>query len=150
ALEEMTRVLRHRGLIVVSVDNRARIDHLIDPVLNPALAPVREEVKRVFGALGVRRRADGPRARARTESVARFDRRLARMDIEKWRGVTLGFGPYAFLGRPIFSDPASCRFQLWVQERADAGAPGVSSIGSQHMVLGRKRDTSDVDPRSPA
>ena len=142
ALEEMARVLRPGGLILVNVDNRARIDHLIDPVLNPALAPLKEAVKRGLGALGLRRGAGRLRARARTESGARFDRRLARVNVEKLRGVTFGFGPYTFLGRRILSERASLRLHAWMQRQADEGAPGIRSIGSQYMILGRKRESA--------
>jgi D-aspartate ligase len=150
ALEEMTRVLRPGGLILVNVDNRARLDHLIDPVLNPALAPLKEGVKWVLGVLGLRRGADTPRARARTESTVHFDRSLARADIEKLRDVVFGFGPYTFMGRPILSERTSLRVYEWMQRRADEGAPGIRAVGSQYMVLGRKRDTSNALPRRPA
>jgi ubiquinone/menaquinone biosynthesis C-methylase UbiE len=147
ALQEMARVLRPGGLILVNVDNRARMDHRIDPFLNATLAPLKERTKRVLDALGVRQGAGTARARARTESIARFDRRLALVQIEKLRATTFGFGPYTFLGRPIFSERAGLRLHLWMQRRADAGARGIRSIGSQYMVLGRKRDISGAGPR---
>src|SRR5207244_10668022 len=118
-------------LILVNVDNRARLDHLIDPVLNPALAPLKEGVKWVLGALGLRRGPDTPRARARTESTVHFDRSLARADIEKLRDVVFGLGPYTFMGRPILSELTSLRVYEWMQRRADEGAPGDRKGGGE-------------------
>lgn len=149
ALEEMARVLRPGGLIIVNVDNRARIDHLIDPVLNPTLAPLKDALKRVLVGLGLWRGRDRSNARARTVSAVRFERWLSGVGIEKLCGQTFGFGPYTFLGRPILSDRAGLRLHAFMQQRADEGAPGIRSVGSQYMVLGRKRGAGTAEPRDP-
>jgi len=145
ALVEMARVLRPGGALIVNVDNRLRMDRLIDPVMNPAFAPLKGPAKRLAEALGVRRFPEGLRPSPRVGSASAFDRALARTGIEKLTGITFGFGPYTFMGRRLLSEAASLRVHRWMQHRADAGMPVIRSIGSQYMVLGRKPDQRSAD-----
>src|SRR5205085_4423169 len=54
ALQEMVRVLRPGGWIVVTADNRARLNFIVEPRENPLLAPIkvaRRAAKRIAGQL---------------------------------------------------------------------------------------------------
>jgi len=150
AVREMARVLRPGGLLVVNVDNRSRLDRLIDPLVNPVLSPLMRAVKRALLAAGMKRGPDRPRATARTMSVAQFDRLLARNGIEKLEGAIFGFGPYTFLGRPVLSERTSLRLHTSMQRRADQGSPVIRSIGSQYMIVGRKRAVAVPGNSGPA
>jgi D-aspartate ligase len=150
AVGEMARVLRPGGLLVVNVDNRSRLDRLIDPLVNPVLSPLIRALKRVLLAAGLKRGPDRPRATARTMSVAQFDRLLARNGIEKLEGAIFGFGPYTFLGRPVLSERTSLRLHTSMQRRADQGSPVIRSIGSQYMIVGRKRAVAVPGNSGPA
>lgn len=129
ALREMARVLRPDGHIVTNIDNRARLTHLVDPLLNPALQPLRR-------ALGHGRTS---RTTARTQWRGTFDRELATAGLEKLRGFTFGFGPFTFFGRQTLRGAQAVTLHDRLQRLADRGLPGVRATGAQYMVVARKR-----------
>lgn len=129
ALGEMARVLRARGYVVTNIDNRARLTHLLDPLLNPALQPLRL-------ALG-HGRATG--ASAATAWRGQFDRELIASRLQKRHSFTFGFGPFTFLGRPTVRGERAVRVHNTLQRLADRGVIGIRSTGAQYMVVAQKR-----------
>ena len=129
ALKEMSRVIRPGGFLVANIDNRARLTHLLDPLLNPALQPLRR-------ALGHGR----PRgAAAKTVWRRQFDRDLSGAGLRKIRRFTLGFGPFTFFGRSTVRGAAAVRLHARLQGLADRGVPGVRSTGAQYLVVAQKQ-----------
>lgn len=51
AINEMARVTRVGGYVILTSDNRKRLNYGLDPRFNPRLAGVREAAKRVFRRL---------------------------------------------------------------------------------------------------
>lgn len=128
-LGEMARVLRAGGYVVTNIDNRARLTHLLDPLLNPALQPLRL-------ALG-HGRATG--ASATTAWRGQFDRELMATGLQKRRSFTFGFGPFTLLGRPTVRGEHAVRVHNTLQRLADRGVIGIRSTGAQYMVVAQKR-----------
>jgi hypothetical protein len=129
AVNEMARVVRPGGVIVLSADNRWRLNSLVgdNPGLEPAralyrwLTPSRER--------GVRSLLHAP---------VTLDRWLRAAGVFPLRRTTLGFGPLELARRPLLSEAAALRLHLRLQALADRGAPVVRSIGSHYLVAARK------------
>ena len=137
-LRELGRVLRPAGYLIVTADNRWRLNHLLDPRLTPPLAPLRARAR--VAVEGVRTRLGRPPGiRWRTHSIREFDRELRASGLEPVSGSTLGFGPFSFAGIGLFSERTGVRIQRALQRRADAGWPMLRVLGSQYVALARKR-----------
>ena len=135
AVAEMSRLLQRGGHLIVNADNRARLNHLIDPMLNPALGPARRAARALL-------KRGRPHSQATPVNVLhsprQFDAILARHHLHKTRALTFGFGPFSFMGRRLGSEGGSVRLHLKVQSLADRGLPLLRSIGAQYIVLARK------------
>jgi ubiquinone/menaquinone biosynthesis C-methylase UbiE len=74
-LREITRVLKAGGHLIVSADNRWCLCHALDPWLNPLLASVRANVRRILRRLRLREQPV-PRVETFLHSINRFDTSL--------------------------------------------------------------------------
>ncbi|HEV2140251.1 MAG TPA: class I SAM-dependent methyltransferase [Candidatus Dormibacteraeota bacterium] len=128
ALGEMARVLRPGGYLVANVDNRARLTHLLDPLFNPMLQPLRR-------AVGKGRR---PAAATTLVWAREFDRQLAAAGLRKEKGLTFGFGPFTFMGRHTVRGRAAVALHTGLQQLADERLPVLRSTGTQYLVVARK------------
>ena len=128
ALREMARVLRSGGFLIANTDNRWRLTHVIDPLFNPWLQPVRR-------VLGRRHARTGPAAT--TVWRRRFERDLKTAGLRRVRGFTFGFGPFTIFGRPAVKEVTGVRLHTRLQRMADAGVPILRSSGSQYLVVAR-------------
>jgi SAM-dependent methyltransferase len=137
AVGEMARVVKPGGYVILTSDNLARLNHLLDPRWNPALGPLRRFLKRTLERAGLRK----PRSfvPSRLHSASYVDRIISESGLEKTKALTLGFGPFSFLGRTLLPDSLGIRLNYLLQALADRGVPGICSTGSQHLVLARKR-----------
>src|SRR2546428_2004224 len=94
ALEEMARVLRPRGTLVLTADNRARLNIWVDPRANQLLAPIkrlRRQLRRTPPA--------GPTQRMHFPSHVDALLKAAGFSIE--RRATVGFGPFSVFSRQL-------------------------------------------------
>src|SRR5437763_16296835 len=53
--QEMARVTKPGGHVIVTADNRTRLTNLLDPQLHPAVWPLKRRAKEVLARLGLRR-----------------------------------------------------------------------------------------------
>lgn len=136
AIREIARVLKPGGHVIVNADNAARLTDLLDPRFNPALAPLREAVKRALRRAGIHRTRSG--APARRHSLREFERLLATTGLQTVKGSTLGFGPFTLGGYRLLPARLEPRLHHWLQRRAEQGMPGIRSAGAQYLVLARK------------
>jgi SAM-dependent methyltransferase len=141
-LREVRRVLRPGGHLIVSADNRWRLNAILDPRWFPALAPLRARAR---GALNrVRRRP--PTAGVRMYAVTEFDRLLEASGLCKLHGRTLGFGPFSLFNLPLVSEPRGVRVHHALQRLADRGTPLLRAAGSHYLVVAQRA----ADPAPPA
>jgi ubiquinone/menaquinone biosynthesis C-methylase UbiE len=129
-LREMTRVLRPGGYLITTVDNRGRLDRLIDPAkwAHPLIiGPLRR-----LGWL-----APAKAAPSYLLSIRKFDQQLQRAGIEKVSGMTIGFGPFSFLKLKL-PERLGLRVHHYLQQAADRKVPFLSNAGAQYLVVGRK------------
>jgi ubiquinone/menaquinone biosynthesis C-methylase UbiE len=135
AVQEMGRVVKPGGYVLVNADNRWRLDHLFDPMMNPLLLPLRHMLGRQLRLIGL---LPPPAPRPRTHSVRCFDQVLEAAGLQKIRGVTLGFGPFSFFTRKYIPESAGLWLHNKLQRIANQGMPLVRSAGAQYLVLARK------------
>lgn len=128
AIEEMSRVLQPGGFLLANTDNRARLTHLLDPLFNPILQPVRR-------GLG-RGRSDT--AAATSVWSRRFNRELKAASLRRQRSFTLGFGPFTFMGRQTVRGRAAVALHEKLQRLADERLPLLRSTGCQYVVVAQK------------
>jgi len=134
ALREMARVLKPGGALIASVDNVARLHHLLDPKLTPRLARARIAVKRM---VRIRSRGD---LRSHLHSREEVERLLSAAGIVKQKGRTFGYGPFTFLGHRMLPERIGVGLHKRLQRLADQGSERISSRGAQYVVFGRKKE----------
>ncbi len=137
AMQEMARVTKSGGSIILTADNRRRLIHLLDPWLNPGLLPIKWYIKVLLERVGLRQPA--PDGFASTFHDCRFiDEALARSELVKTRSMTLGFGPFTLRRRKIFPEPLGTELHHRLQRLAERNVPGFRSRGAQYIVLAMK------------
>ncbi|HYS30085.1 MAG TPA: methyltransferase domain-containing protein [Candidatus Limnocylindria bacterium] len=133
AVNEMARVLKPGGWLILSSDNRDCLVDRLDPLRNPLLAPIKRAVKRAL------KRPDPPVA-----WVPRGDRRrdtdqmLAGAGFRKIHGLTCGFGPLTLFHRRVVPHRLGAALERGCQRLAERGVPWIRSAGWHYMVLARK------------
>jgi len=131
AVQEMARVLRPGGQIILTADNRARLTSFTDPRAVLALSPLR----RVWVALRRRRRS---LASSRLDYPRQIDDLLAQARLRPLARRTVGFGPLSFLGRSLFGDRLNVRINDRLQALADRGLRGLRWTGWHYVVRARR------------
>jgi 2-polyprenyl-3-methyl-5-hydroxy-6-metoxy-1,4-benzoquinol methylase len=137
AIREMARVTRFEGHILLTADNKQRLDNLLDPLLNPLIVPVRRWVGGKLRQVGLRRQPPD-RTGASYHSARFINHTLANSGLTKIKGMTLGFGPFTFLRRKVFSDSRSIELHHRLQALADRRIPFFRSTGTHYLVLTKK------------
>jgi SAM-dependent methyltransferase len=142
---EMARVLQPGGYLVLNADNRARLNHLIDPRFNPVLQPLRHGVKRALVASRIWRPA--PAVTVTYHRLGEFDALIAAAGLERVDGFTFGFGPFTLLGRELLPGPAGVRLHNSLQRLAERNMPVVRGTGAQYLVVARKPSRATTSMR---
>jgi SAM-dependent methyltransferase len=140
AVREMARVVNPGGYVITNSDNLIRLNYLIDPRRNPALAPLRRFLKRTLETAKLRKPCTDPDL-IHMHTTSYFDRVFSQNRLEIEKAFTLGFGPFSFLGRTLLPDSLGIKLHHLLQALADRGVAGLRSTGSQYVVLARKRRT---------
>lgn len=137
-LDEIARVLKPGGFLVISAANSRGLHRLLDPRLNPSLAPVRKTLRWLL-RLKARSATNG--ANFRFYSSQEIDAVLARAGLRKLESLMFGFGPFSMFGRQILPGFAGVRIDRWLQRLADR-VPALGSTGRVYLVLARKEVNS--------
>jgi 2-polyprenyl-6-hydroxyphenyl methylase/3-demethylubiquinone-9 3-methyltransferase len=134
AVAEMARVLKPGGHAILSSDNRFRLNLVLDPRHSP-LVPGRKALKSLL-------------FRLRRKPTDEFEWNLfTRREIEALLGgaglqvaarATLGYGPFTFLGRPVFSEERTIAIHNRLQRLADGRSRRLRAVAAQHVLLTRK------------
>lgn len=132
--DEIARVLKPGGHVVVSADNAWALHCVLDPMQNPLVVPM----KRALGALIRRLRHSKPNLRTRSYSIRKFDSALRRAGLRKVDGVTVGFGPFSFFNRKLIPDTIGLSLHHRLQKLADRRAFALRSCGLTYVVAARK------------
>jgi ubiquinone/menaquinone biosynthesis C-methylase UbiE len=134
ALREMHRVLKPGGHLLVTADNNARLDRILDPLSSPLSAPLRLVAKRFLRLFGLWSPISG--FQPKRHDPNEIDRSMEECGFEHVKSCTVGFGPFTFLGKVLFTDAIGVRLHRRLQTLASR--QGVSLLrwtGSHYLVL---------------
>jgi 2-polyprenyl-3-methyl-5-hydroxy-6-metoxy-1,4-benzoquinol methylase len=134
ALRELARIVAPGGHVIVSADNRQRLNAALDPVEQPLLAPVRSARHTVERRLG----RPPPAVSERRDRPAQVDRWLRAAGFEVERRTTVGFGPFTFLWRVPFSESTGLRLHSALDRLAARRLPRLRRHGWHYLVLARR------------
>jgi D-aspartate ligase len=135
ALAEMSRVLAPGGSLIVSADNRHRLNHLFDPRHSPALAAVR---RRARDLRPVRSLVSGRGPRVSMHAPREVDSMLYRAGLVVRQRTSIGFGPFSFLGLRVLPERLAQRVNARLQRRADRGRSRLKLVGAHYLALAGK------------
>jgi len=137
AIQQMARVTRPEGHVILTVDNWARLTNFLDPWLNPALGPFKRGMKDLLDRVGLRRRSLSDIG-ANYHSHRFIDEAMAGVKFIKHRSMTLGFGPFTLFRHTVIPEPLGIRLNYRLQSLADRNVPLFRSTGAHYIVLARK------------
>ncbi len=137
AMQEMARVTRPGGYVILTADNRMRLINLVDPWLNPLLLPLKRRVKEALYRTGLRRQSLKDMG-AISHDPPFIDQALAGVGLVKTSSMTLGFGPFSLFRRTILPESFGIALHHRLQHLADRNFPALRSAGAHYLVLARK------------
>lgn len=138
AIREMARVTRPEGYVILTAANWTGLPDLLDPRLNPALAPLRQRVRAMLARLGCRVGLPEQLPKMVYHRRRFIDEALMGAGLIKIRDKTLGFGPFSFFCRPVLPNRLGLALHHRLQRLADRNVPVVRSLGMSYHVLARK------------
>ncbi|HYL44322.1 MAG TPA: methyltransferase domain-containing protein [Ktedonobacteraceae bacterium] len=134
AMQEIARVTRPGGYVILTTDNWAGLISFLDPVHNPLLKPLKQGLNKVLRSVGLHYRVPI----VTSQSCRDMDKTLASFKLDKVRGKTLGFGPFTLFNRTIVPKSIGKWLHIRLQRLADRNIPGFRSTGKHYIVLTRK------------
>ncbi len=148
ALQEMARVTRPGGFVIVSTANRTGLPGLLDPWLNPAIAPLKRGLKRVLERAGLYHKSPGGPP-SKTYHYCRFiDRAMKQAGLIKTRCMTRGF-EFTLFRHPFLPEPFATWLHHRLQHLADRGIFGFRSMGMAYYILAQRYDTASPPTNEP-
>jgi ubiquinone/menaquinone biosynthesis C-methylase UbiE len=138
AVNEMYRVLKPGGYLILSVGNRWCLQDVLNPLYNPLLDPLRRELVRWSRRVGLLSPAAGPERPLTRRRNSEIDRILRTSGLHIIKSATVGFGPFSFFKMILFPDWISARLHDRLQSWADRKLPLLRSTGAMYVILSCK------------
>ena len=134
AVREMQRVLKPGGYLLTTADNNARLDRILDPLSSPMTAALRLTAKRFLRLFGLWSPTSG--FQPKRHYPREVDRFIGESGFENLKSCTVGFGPFTFLGKALFTDAVGVRLHRRLQALASRqGWFALRWTGSHYLVL---------------
>jgi len=134
AIQEMVRVIKPGGYIILTTANRMGLMSILDPWRNPAFEPFKRRFKELLNSIA--HRNFSPSMSFHTNRF--IDKTLARQKCIKNRSMARGFG-FSLHNRSILPEPFGTQIHHLLQRLADRNVPVFRSIGMAYFVLARKK-----------
>ena len=137
ALQEMQRVLKPGGHLLVTADNNARLSRILDPLSSPLLLPFRLAAKHFLRLCGVR--SSKPGFRPKRHYPREVNRLIGECNLKKLKSCSVGFGPFSLFGKTLLTDSIGIGLHRRLQKLTSR--PGLSLLrwtGSHYLVLATK------------
>jgi len=131
ALEEIARVLEPAGRLLLTADNRARLNTWVDPRASLLLAPLKRVRRRL-------RRGPSAGASSRLHFPSHVNSLLRAAGFQLDARSTVGFGPFSFWSQPLLPDSSGIALHERLQRLADHGVPVFRSSGWHYLVSAHK------------
>jgi ubiquinone/menaquinone biosynthesis C-methylase UbiE len=131
-LGEFRRVLKPTGRLVVTADNRWRLNELLDPALSAPLAGVRRRV--VTPILRALRRRKPASFEVQRHSQSELAQLLAAEGFVISDSSTVGFGPFTFMRRGVVNGARGRALSDWLERRA-RGSRFLARLGVHVVVM---------------
>jgi ubiquinone/menaquinone biosynthesis C-methylase UbiE len=128
ALQELFRLLKPGGYLIVTAANRWSLHFVLDPLKNPLVLPVKWLVRKVMVK----------RPQSYTRSSVNMARYLSSAGFDMIRTRRFGFGPFTFFGRRVFSDTLGWKIHTKLQALADQQWPILRSTPHVYIALAKK------------
>jgi 2-polyprenyl-3-methyl-5-hydroxy-6-metoxy-1,4-benzoquinol methylase len=137
ALQEMQRVLKPGGYLLVTADNNARLSRILDPVSSPLLAPFRLAAKSFLRRCGVW--SPDSRFRPKRHYPSELNRLIGECNFTNLKSCTVGFGPFTLFGKTLLTDWIGVGLHRRLQALASkTSLPPLRWTGSHYLVLAAK------------
>jgi ubiquinone/menaquinone biosynthesis C-methylase UbiE len=137
ALQEMQRALKPGGYLLVTADNNARLNRILDPRSSPLSAPPRLAAKRFLQLCGLWSPTSA--FQPKRHYPREFNRIIGDCGFENVKSCTVGFGPFTFLGKTFLMDSIGVRLHRRLQTFASRrGSALLRWTGSHYLVLATK------------
>jgi 2-polyprenyl-3-methyl-5-hydroxy-6-metoxy-1,4-benzoquinol methylase len=133
-MAEIARVMKPGSHLIVTGDNSWALHCVLDPVLNPMLAPL----KRGFRTLLQRWRMREPVPVCHLRSIRKLVASFEAAGLRRIRTRTFGFGPFSILKRKPLPDQLGSKVHRALQSLADRGWPILASMGHVSVALAMK------------
>lgn len=133
ALGEIARVLQTQGDLVLTADNRARLNTWVDPRASLVVVPLKRLRRRL-------RPRPSQGARSRLHFPSHVNALVRGAGFQLGRSGTVGFGPFSFWSRPLLSDQTGSVLHRRLQSLADRRVPILRSSGWHYILSARKAD----------
>ncbi len=149
ALREMQRVLKTSGHLLVTADNNARLNRILDPRSSPVLAPLRIAAKRVLRLCGSCRASST--FQPKRHYPFEVTRLMGECGFATVKSCTVGFGPFTFFGKALLTDAIGVRVHRRLQTLASRrGVLPLRWTGSHYLVLAARSHPPRVERRTAA
>jgi 2-polyprenyl-3-methyl-5-hydroxy-6-metoxy-1,4-benzoquinol methylase len=138
AIQEMARVTKPKGHIILTTANWIGLPGLLDPQLNPALTPLRQRLRTVLKRVGLQVGLPEQLPKMVYHRRHFIEESLKDAGLLKIRDRTLGFGPFSLFCHSVLPDPLGLVLHHRLQRLADQHVPVVRSLGKTYLVLASK------------
>jgi len=137
ALQEMKRVLKPGGYLLVTADNDARLNRILDPLSCPLFKPLRVTAKRLLQQCKLWPPHSG--FQPKRHYPHEVNRLIGNCNFKKVKSCTVGFGPFTLFGKELFTDRIGVKLhrRLKMLASREVLLP-LRWTGSHYLVLARK------------